>query len=632
MEPASTTLAQSEDMNSSMPEDSVPESSAMAKSLEDLHQQLEELHQQVDQKGMLRSVEPPTNDEGRSAVDPQSLPGAYAESAFRRGSNPQPRRRSSYNSCVGSSSGHQEESTSSSRETGVQQHENTIATSHDDEEAATATLVNAELAPADYEDIVAERDELRQKMDSIPEAKALPQRKKISVWIWVVSVVVLVAALIVAIYVSVTATGLDDTASTTKENNTHLNDPFWTSKKLGQTLTGVENFDEFGESLALSGNGQTVAVGGEEAVEFRGRVVVYRLDDSHQPEWQQLGSEIVGDMQGDESGRVTLASSGKTLAIGGIGAWTEGGGDKAGRVRTYRLREEDGQEATWEPFGQVIEGTHASERVGMDVQFSADGSILSVGAPGAVETNRTGMDVGAARVFRYNETTDRWDKMGQELHGIKELDFFGHMTALSEDGLVLAAGGYGFDANGERSGVVRVYDFDAQSSLWKQRGPDFYGENTKDEVGRSISLSSDGRTIAFGAFKHNNGTGRVYVHHWEDSGEWKQMGQPVDGFKEGDRLGRSVYLSGDGSVMAIGAVWNDDVGVRGGHVRVFQWNSNATNESWEQVGPPIRGNANEWFGRRISISRDGTTLAIGGPFHLNPAGAKVGKVEVYSLP
>jgi hypothetical protein len=123
----------------------------------------------------------------------------------------------------------------------------------------------------------------------------------------------------------------------------------------------------------------------------------------------------------------------------------------------------------------------------------------------------------------------------------------------------------------------------------------------------------------------------VYVYKWSNqSAAWEPMGQSIDGLSEGGRLGRSVYLSGDGQVLAAGAYWNNATGDRAGHVRVFRWNS-TTNESWDEFGPPISGNAGDWFGRQIAMSRDGKTLAIGGPFHDSVVGIRAGIVEVYSL-
>jgi len=551
-----------------------------------------------------------------------------------------------------------------------------------------STLVEAELAP-DLEAIMAERDELRKRIESIPhaEAKALspddgaPRRSSsrrmaacclggrrcLFLLAALTTIALIVAGVCIAIFLgngTETTPTADSSNNSNSTKNENPNDPFWTSKQVGQTIWGAEAFGEFGEYLSISADGQVLAVGGEEHGGFVGRVVVYQLQEQDKEQehvWNPVGQEMLGQTPAEESAHVAISSNTNpqagigTLAIGGMRA-TVGSEEQAGLVRTFRLSSSNESSSSsspsfsWDSIGQVLEGRHTVHRFGTDVQASADGTIIAVGSAGArfTQSNQgkgtAGADVGSVQVFQYNETTDRWNQLGQELTGDNESDFFGFAIALSADGLVVAGGGYGYNANGERSGIVRVFEFDQVSSLWKQRGKDFYGEAALDEVGRSVSLSSDGRTIAYGAYRHSTidaeEVGRVYVYKWPDDddgngssgGEWLQVGPSIDGFETLDRLGRAVTLSGDGSVLAAGAYWNNDGGARAGHVRVFYLDNATTDVSWEQVGPPIIGDTGDWFGRHLAMSRDGKTLAIGGPFNTNPMGDKSGKVEVYSLP
>ena len=69
---------------------------------------------------------------------------------------------------------------------------------------------------------------------------------------------------------------------------------------------------------------------------------------------------------------------------------------------------------------------------------------------------------------------------------------------------------------------------------------------------------------------------------------WTQIGGDIDGEAEGDGSGNSVTLSDDGSVVAIGAPTNEGVNGRySGHVRIYQNN----NDSWTQIGSDIYGEA-----------------------------------------
>ena len=52
------------------------------------------------------------------------------------------------------------------------------------------------------------------------------------------------------------------------------------------------------------------------------------------------------------------------------------------------------------------------------------------------------------------------------------------------------------------------------------------------------------------------------------SGSWAQLGNDINGEAADDRSGYSVSLSSDGKTVAIGAYLNDGNGSGAGHVRV----------------------------------------------------------------
>ena len=52
---------------------------------------------------------------------------------------------------------------------------------------------------------------------------------------------------------------------------------------------------------------------------------------------------------------------------------------------------------------------------------------------------------------------------------------------------------------------------------------------------------------------------------------------------------QSVSLSSDGTTVAIGALYNDGNGSNSGHVRIYAWNS--ATSAWEQQGADIDGEA-----------------------------------------
>ena len=164
---------------------------------------------------------------------------------------------------------------------------------------------------------------------------------------------------------------------------------------------------------------------------------------------------------------------------------------------------------------------------------------------------------------------------------------------------------------------------------WWKIGQDIDGEAAGDRAGRSVSLSADGSTLAVGA-EYNDGNGvnsghvRVYRR---DGSSWTQLGDDIDGEAAGDYSGFSVSLSADGTTVAIGATGNDGNGVESGHVRVYRRDGS----SWTQLGDDIDGEAaGDRAGYSVSLSAVGTTVAVGA-IRNGGNGVDSGHVRVYRL-
>jgi hypothetical protein len=91
--------------------------------------------------------------------------------------------------------------------------------------------------------------------------------------------------------------------------------------------------------------------------------------------------------------------------------------------------------------------------------------------------------------------------------------------------------------------------------------------------------------------------------------QWVQLGSDLDGEVAADECGWSVSLSADGSRMAVGSPSHHGTAAYYiGHVRVFEWNGT----SWVQLGPEIEGEAGlDYSGYAVSMSADGSRVVIG---------------------
>jgi hypothetical protein len=330
----------------------------------------------------------------------------------------------------------------------------------------------------------------------------------------------------------------------------------------------------------------------------------------------QLGIDIDGEAADDYSGSsVSLSSDGTRVAIGA--PYNDGNGNSSGHVRIYEL-----SGGTWSQLGSDIDGEAAADQSGYSVSLSSDGTRVAIGTYG---NDGTGSFAGHVRIYEFSGGT--WSRLGSDIDGEFANDYSGYSVSLSSDGTRVAIGAPYNDGNGNASGHVRVYEF--SGGTWSQLGSDIDGEAAVDFSGGSVSLNSDGSRVAIGAYGNDdngNASGHVRVYEFS-GGTWSQLGSDIDGEAADDYSGHSVSLSSDGTRVAIGAAYNDGNGSDAGHVRVYEFSGG----TWNQLGSDIDGEAaNDNSGRSVSLSSDGTRVAIGAAYN-DGNGNNAGHVRLYSI-
>ncbi len=279
----------------------------------------------------------------------------------------------------------------------------------------------------------------------------------------------------------------------------------------------------------------------------------------------------------------------------------------------------------WKQVGSNIGEGILGDQNGYSVSLSSDGLTVALGA--IYSNGFFGTNSGRVKIYKYNSGI--WTQVGSSIDGEARSDYSGWSVSLSADGLTVAIGSSNNDGvNGENSGHVRVYKYNG--SAWVQAGEDIDGEGLNDLSGTSVSLSADGLTVAIGApwndgFIGNGGHVRIYKYN---GSAWVQSGGDIDG-GEGlsDASGTSVSLSSDGSRVAIGTPFNDGVnGEHSGHVRVYQY----TGSFWAKLGGDIDGEAAfDESGHSVSLSANGSIVAIGAYKNDGVAGINSGHVRIY---
>jgi hypothetical protein len=154
-------------------------------------------------------------------------------------------------------------------------------------------------------------------------------------------------------------------------------------------------------------------------------------------------------------------------------------------------------------------------------------------------------------------------QIGVDIDGKNYKDYSGFSVSLSSDGSVLAIGAPNKVDYTHSISTVRVYK--NVSGAWTQLGADIKANADGNDHGTSVSLSSDGSVVAIGFFRSNNYLDYVRIYK-NVSGIWTQLGADILGENSDDQSGSSVSLSADGSVVAIGSPFNSDNGTFSGQV------------------------------------------------------------------
>jgi hypothetical protein len=219
-----------------------------------------------------------------------------------------------------------------------------------------------------------------------------------------------------------------------------------------------------------------------------------------------------------------------------------------------------------------------------------------------------------------------WKQQGLAIVGDAAGDFMA-AVALSADARTLVVGASGWNIV-DREGYVKVYRADEDGQNRVQLGQTIYGNANGDLCGWSVDVTAEGNSIVLGCLGNDIEDRRGYVrvssldsNDVAGTGTWKQIGQDITGEAIGDLFGKSVSISDDGKTIAVGADINDGKnGEESGHVRIFRLEDDGT--SWKQIGEDIDGDmAYVHSGTSVSLSANGLIVAIGG----------TGQVKVYQI-
>lgn len=451
--------------------------------------------------------------------------------------------------------------------------------------------------------------------------------------------------------VSIEPSALLNAIGLLKASNTDSNDNYGNAVAVsndGSTIA-VSAFKESGIANDPTANSAALS----------GAVYVYRKTNGIWSEVAYLKAPNADDQ--DEFGyAIALSGDGNTLAVSTINEASSATGidgnqldnlaPASGAVYLYV-----NSGSSWQSQAYIkSSNSNLVDSFGFSVSLDSDGTTLLVGAPGESssaqsingdETDNTGSLSGAAYVFELQN--NQWAQTAYlKSSNSDKLDSFGYDVALSEDGLTVVVGSPGEDSNAtsvngdemdnssDNSGSAYVFVHNgttwAQDSYLKASNSD-----SEDQFGHSVDVNSDGTVIAIGAFNEASdseingnesdnsasGAGAAYLFYKSQAGWQQEDYMKAVNSDASDKFGSDVQLSSNGKALVVGAP--DEASSSQGLDGDVQLNDASTagavylftdvEGTWQQTEYIKSRNtdAGDGFGGAIAISGDGNTLVVG---------------------
>ena len=424
--------------------------------------------------------------------------------------------------------------------------------------------------------------------------------------------------------------------------------PYWS--QVGSDINGSQAQTFLGISVDCSHDGTRIVIGSHQTSAAPvGEVRVYDWNGSV---WTQVGNTITGPQSSPTQGyfgrEVAISGNGQIIAVSGDLEDPDGNTDR-GVVRVLYLNggawtvlADSGSETVNIGTGtaafrnDVFVGSANTDQLGTVINLSYDGKTILMTAVN-YDDSTNGTDAGQARVYTYSNGA--WSKKGDFLIGGLN-EHLGYSANMSDDGNCIILGGHnGTDDN------AWIYIWNG--STWVNRGASgtnpAFTRTDQDAFGQSVAINNDGTVVAFGLVNgdfadgalFDNG-GIVQVYHWSGSA-WVLKGTLNNKDNTDDEFGSSVHLSGDGKRLIAGA--KDDSTTSANNGRLYTYEYDGSN--WFRRTPYIHigvssstnddteiANSN----RVVTISRDGSTI-VSGEFGFNSTnGGDSGRVRVFSMP
>jgi len=393
----------------------------------------------------------------------------------------------------------------------------------------------------------------------------------------------------------------------------------WTS--MGSTLLGVNQGDGFGDTVAMSGDGSTIAVSiysDDTNITDGGSVKIYKYINNNWSEIGAFNSETeLHDSQIYFHSFIDLNQDGTIFAYG-VSKKSYNNVPSVGIVKVFEYNSDLN---TWSQKGNTLHGTYDyTSLFGTNVTLNDAGNIMAVGAPNYKN------QLGYIAVYQYDGSL--WIQLGSNFTDYTTLGkYVGWSITLNSAGNIL-----GFSAAGTSGKAGKIFMYEYSNNVWSLLGSPVNRLSYYGNFGNGLHLDGVGHTIVVGEpeLMINGGqyTGAVYVYQYDQSSNsWNQQ-TVFYGNHAYQRMGNQVSINKNGTIFSVSSHGTSSTNINGaGFVNVYQ----LINNVWVFIGEKNGLSAYDGVGISIDMNDDGNKLVVG-ELWTDANANNAGSVRTYSLP
>ena len=352
---------------------------------------------------------------------------------------------------------------------------------------------------------------------------------------------------------------------------------------IDSELTGFGTQSHYGQTVAISRNGQYLAVTTDDSQQVDG----YKFTDGH---WEFLG--FYRDNRFADIRSLSVTDDGQI----GIG-WTKSyvvstdRKENYGTLNVIQFIDQINEYVSVKPLVRQAQGSvnFSTSRFATDTDINKDGTRVIVGASNNQRIPQETF-TGAAYVYDWNAATYVWDLVGgpiQDNIGGR----FGASVAIDGDGDYIAVGDPDSRLFTPGGGLVKVYSLvNSEWALLGQIIPPLPGDT---DTGKRVSISDNGPKIMVQSRKY------VCVYEYDGASHYTMVGEPIS-------IGRNAICSfgRDGNHIIVGDPSDEST-------TVYEYSS--VNDSFIMVDETIRSAFYIDFGASVDVNKDGSTIVISAP-------------------